>query len=486
MKSTTCFFPAFGPLLFGRPARSALDVLRQQTHSPNALSQLQAAFGSLIPQRLLDVNPNGGGSRDRLLPTPLTFWAFLAQVLSPGSACRAIVRKLQAWWVTRGITDTSENTSAYCQARARLPDTQIEAIRNDLADRLVRNTPTTALWRGRRVKIVDGTTISMPDTAANQQAYPQQLSQQPGCGFPMMKLVGIFCLASGALLAIARGTLRVHESQLFRQLWPRLQRGDVVLTDRGFCSWAAIAALCVRGVDCVMRLHQARTLDFRCGKPLGHKDRLVQWNKPAQRTTGWSREEWAALPDRLTVRLLEIRVAVKGFRTRRVVLVTTLLDVELYPATALGELYFLRWTVESHFREIKILLGMDVLRCLTPKMIHKELQMHLIAYHLVRVVMQQAAVTHQVPLARLSFQGSLDTMRQWADVLHAAQRQPRKQATLHQAMLEVIARDQLPDRPHRSEPRARKRRPKNYHLLTKPRHQMRVPPHRNRPRRCLS
>lgn len=486
MKSTTPFLPAFGPLLFGRKPRALLHELRQKALSTNALSQLQAAFGTLISPHLLGPSPSGPGCRDRLLSLPLTFWAFLTQVLTPGGACRPIVRKLQAWWAAHDLTDISQSTSAYCQARARLPDASLEAIGNDLADRLVRHTPTDALWRGRRVKIADGTNVSMPDTAKNQHAYPQQASQKPGCGFPMMKLVGLFCLASGALLAIARSTLRVNENLLWRTLWSWFERGDVALTDRGFCSWANLAALSVRGVDSVMRLHQARPADLRKGKRLGTKDRLVLWNKPAQRTAGWSAEEWAALPDTLPVRLLEIRVAIKGFRTRRVLLVTTLLDAALYPAEALGELYFRRWTVELHFREIKILLGMDVLRCRTPKMIHKELQMHRIAYNLVRVIMQQAAVTHHVPLACLSFQGSLDTMRQWADVLHAARGRPRKQAALHRVMLEVIARDQLPERPGRSEPRAKKRRAKNYHLLTRPRHQMRVPAHRNRPRTCLS
>ena len=486
MKSTTAFFPAFGPLLFGRRPRAALQALRHTGRGPDALHQLEAAFGSLIPTRLLGSHPSGPGSRERLLPIPLAFWAFLTQVLSPGCACRAIVRQLQAWWTTQGITATSASTSAYCQARARLPESTLLAVRNELADRLQRHTPADALWRGRRVKIVDGTNVSMPDTPQNQQAYPQQASQTPGCGFPMMKLVGLFCLASGALLQMARDTLHVHESQLFRRLWAFLERGDIVLSDRGFCSYATIGSLGACGIDSVMRLHQARRPDFRRAQRLGPKDGLLTWNKPVQRPPGCPVEEFAALPAALAVRLLEIQVAVPGFRTRRVVLVTTLLDAALYPATALGELYLRRWTVELHFREIKILLGMDVLRCQTPAMIHKELQMHLIAYHLVRVIMQQTAVTHPVPLTRLSFKGCLDTMCQWAAALHAARGRPRKQAALYRAMLEMIARDQLPERPGRSEPRAKKRRPKNYHLLTKPRHQMRVPAHRNRPRTCLT
>ena len=483
MPHTTRFFPAFGPLLFGRAPRSTVHFLRTQAAHDDALSQLQTACGALIPPKHLADAAHGPNSRQRVFSLSVTFWAFLAQVLAPDCACRTSVRKVQAWWAARGRPEFSPDTSAYCQARARLPLATLAAVHDDLADHLQRTVTTAQRWRGRTVKIVDGTNVSMPDTAANQQTYPQQASQQPGCGFPMLKLVGLFCLASGALLQIARGPLHVHESQLFRQLWAFLEHGDVVLSDRGFCSFAAIGSLLGRGVDCVMRVHQTRLTDFRRGKRLGPKDRLVVWQKPAQRTRGCSVGEWAALPDSLTLRLLEIRVTVPGFRTRRVVLVTTLLDPVANPAGALGQLYFRRWTVELHFREIKILLGMDVLRCRTPAMIHKELCLHLIAYNLVRALMQEAAQRHHLPLERLSFKGSLDTMREWADVLHAARGKPRKQAALRRAMLTLIARDQLPERPGRTEPRAKKRRPKNYHLLTKPRHQMRVPPHRSRPRK---
>ncbi len=481
MHDTTRFFPAFGPLLFGRAPRSTVATLRAQAAGDDGLSQLQAACGQLIPTRAFEPTATGANSRERVFSLQVTFWAFLSQVLTPGAACRQVVRKVQAWWAAHGQADLDPNTSAYCQARARLPLSQLETVHDDLAARLQRNVTADQHWCGRAVKIVDGTNVSMPDTAANQKEYPQQASQTPGCGFPMMKLVGLFCLASGALLRVARATLHVHESQLFCQLWPWLQPGDIVLADRGFCAFATLASLRARGVDSVMRLHQARPADFRRGHRLGTNDRQVVWSKPVQRTAGYTADEWDALPDTLTLRLLEMLVAVPGFRTQRVLLITTLLDPVAYSAAALGQLYFQRWSVELHFREIKTLLGMDVLRCQTPAMIQKELQLHLIAYNVVRALMQEAGQRHHVPLTRLSFKGSLDTLREWADVLHAARTRPRRQAMLRRAMLKLIASDQLPERPGRTEPRARKRRPKNYHLLTKPRHQMCVPPQRNRP-----
>lgn len=302
----------------------------------------------------------------------------------------------------------------------------------------------------------------------------------------MMKLVGLFCLASGAFLEVVRGTLLAHESQLFRQLWPHLHSSDVLLADRGFCSFFSINALRQRGVDSVMRLHQRRRVDFRCGKRLAKNDILLNWTKPARRPGTLSAEEFNALPDSLSLRQIKLQPKIKGFRIQTIILVTTLLDPKAFPAQALGELYFQRWSVELHFREIKTLLGLDVLRCLSPQMVHKELLLHLIAYNLIRCLMQQAAISHQLDLSRISFKGTLDTLRHFADVIRAANAKPKQQAQLYHEMLRLIALDQLPIRPQRSEPRAKKRRPNNYQLLTKPRKLMLITQHRNRHKTALT
>jgi hypothetical protein len=481
MPSSTPFFDAFGSLLFGRPARSLRDQLCAKLRT-ESISELQEAFGSMIHEVLLCPQQNGIGSRQRRFSPLLTFWAFLSQVISPNSSCREAVRKVQAWWALRGQVEISPDTSAYCQARARLPEKTLGCIHEQLADRLESNVPSQSLWLGRNVRIVDGTNLSMPDTGQNQAAYPQPSSQKPGCGFPMMKLVGIFSLASGALLHFARGTLGVHESQLFRQLWNNLRIGDVILSDRGFCSFFSIHSLLQLGVDSVMRLHKSREVDFRRGKRLGKDDFLLQWKKPRQRAAVLSQEEFDALPESLQLRHIRLAVNVKGFRTRNIILVTTLLDPEAYPAEAIAKLYLQRWSVELHFREIKILLGLDILSCLSPEMIQKELIMHVIAYNLVRALMQHAAICHHVDLDSLSFKGTLDTLRHFADVMQASHGKPRKQAALLDAMFLIIAQDQLPLRPARSEPRVKKRRPKNYQLLNKPRKEMSIHPHRNVPK----
>jgi hypothetical protein len=481
MASTTPFFKAFGPLLFGRRAKHTLQKIKRL----DSLQELYEIFGDHLPARCLQRNETGVGSRDRLFGKQVTFWAFLAQILSPGTACQEIVRRVEAWWQeTLGHPEVapSSSTSAYCQARARLEPAALELIRAEVAWCLEKNVLKDERWLGgRAVKIVDGTGLSMPDTAANQEQWPQSSAQAAGCGFPMLKLVGLFSLSSGALLESATGTQHIHESTLFRTLWGKLQKGDIVLADRGFSSYAALAGLQQqRGVDSVMRLHQMRKADFRTGQRLGPDDRLLTWHKP-QRTEAWTAEEYAALPATLTLRMIRLRVTTPGFRTRSVVLVTTLVDAEVYPAEAIRALYGRRWEVELHFQQIKTSLAMDVLRCKSPEMIEREVLMHGIAYNLVRSLMQRSAHLHQAPLGRISFKGTLDTLRHWSGLI-AATKAPRAQQKLIDHMLALIAGTLVPKRPGRSEPRAKKRRGKNYQLLTKPRHEMGNLPRRNRPK----
>jgi hypothetical protein len=487
MSNPTPFFTAFGPLLFGKRRLTEIEKLLRAEGPGHSLSQYQQAFGEFVPKALLAPSAEKANSRQRLFPQLITFWAFLAQVLERGSSCRDALRRITAWmqFERPGSPLPSTQTGGFCTARRRLPDATLEKIGAQMANQLERNLPSAELWLKRRVKIVDGTTASMPDTDENQEAWPQQRSQKPGCGFPLVKLVGFFSLGSGALLEMAEGSLRQHERLLARQLWARLDPGDVVLADRGLCSYLDLSEIARLGADAVMRLHQMRKVDFRKGQRLGPDDQIVVWTKPAQRSAGSTPEAFAALPATLILRMVRYRVKTPGFRTKEVVLITTLLDPIAYPASELAALYFQRWSVELHFREIKVLLGLDVLHCLTPEMIRKEIAMHRIAYNLVRLLMQRASLTHHVPLVRISFKGALDSLHHFADAIHALAGHPRRQAGLLAELLRTIAKDLLPVRPGRTEPRAKKRRPKNYHLLTSPRRKMNVPGHRNRPAKII-
>jgi hypothetical protein len=473
MDQTTPFLPGISRGLFGCHRRSQLDRLRLQTEQLRqaTLSRLCEIFGPWLPSALLAQSLQGANSRKRIYPVCLTFWAFLSQVLNPGSSCREMVRKVQVWSGQQHQSLPDSGTSAYCQARARLPLERLEQLHEHLTRRLAGRMNPADLWLGHRVKVVDGTGLSMPDTAANQQAYPQPATQKAGCGFPVAKIVGCFCLASGALLHWVRGTLKDHDFRLFHGLLATFQKGEIMLADRGFCSYGNLAALVQAQVHAVMRLHHFRKLDWRMGRRLGPRDRLVSWSKPQLQTNVWSREQWRQLPEQIPLRLVEVQVRVPGFRTQRIVLVTTLLDPDNYPASELGRLYFRRWAVELFFRDIKITLGMDVLRCQSPAMIEKEIVMHAIAYNLVRALMQDIALHYQIPPDRLSFKGTVDALRQWSAVFQTS-KAARHRHKLKNLFYYTIATDTLNPRPNRSEPRAVKRRPKNFRLLTKPRAQM--------------
>jgi hypothetical protein len=447
------------------------------------LSDLPALFSEWMPDELLGRPVSN--RRRRPFTRAVVFWLFLSQCLTRTQPCREAVRKLLAWlhWCRR--PPISGNTSAYCQARKnQISEDFLKDVHQQIVSQVESQAPAAYQWRDRRVGVVDGSTLSMPDTPLNQASYPQPSEQKKGCGFPVMKLVGVFSLATGLLHLLAYGHLRNHERTLFHRLWDEISRRfDLVLGDRGFTSFFDMSLLKQRGVDTVLRQHQMRDSDFRRGKRLGRHDHLVLWKKPVRCPDWISPEMYAATPDEWTVREVKVLVTVKGFRTQVYVIVTTLLDPVLYPPSTLAELYFLRWSVELRFRDIKCTLGLDILRCKSPTMVQKELWMQVIAHNLIRALMLKAAVVKHQPLSRLSFKGTVDTLRQWAPLLAAKAKQPTVYRRLFRKLIACIAHDLVPFRPERAEPRAKKRRPKIYQLLTKPRHRMGNLPHRNRPRR---
>jgi hypothetical protein len=339
MRNTTPFLPAFGPLLFGRRPKSEQAKALEKLKATNTLGDLKALCGDSIPDALLTPPAKGDHSRRRHYSLHVLFWAFLAQVLSPNTSCREIVRRLQAWAAASASDsqiETSPQTAGYCKARAKLPEKSLTTIFKHLSQRCEGNAHEGTLWKGRNVKIIDGTTISMPDTPANQAQYPQPSSQKPGCGFPLMHVVGLFSLASGALLQFAKGNIHIHETLLFRRLWEFLEKHDILLADRGFCSYFALAELKKRGIDSVIRLNQTRKTDMTKGKKLGPNDRLQIWVKPSKLPKAISQEEFANTPDTITLRVVQIHLAAKGFRTTSCLIVTTLLDPNSTPSKPLA------------------------------------------------------------------------------------------------------------------------------------------------------
>lgn len=474
--SQTPFFPAWRPRL--APLKATLQDLRSRP-----LPSLHDLFGSWIPPQALAQSNTGPNSRERIFSVQLTFWAFLSQILNPGASCREAVRQVLALFcLHRQENEIDEQTGGYCQARLRLPLPRLQQILGQIAQNARRRCPKSRLWLGHEVKVVDGSSTTMPDTPKNQKVFPQQRAQKPGCGFPIMKFVGLFSMTTGCLLSAVTGSYYVAELALFRKLWHYLKPGDLLLSDRHFSDYSTLAYLWNQGVDCVTRMNQARPKDFRKGHYLGPADRLITWQKPLQRARTATPRMWAALPAELTLRMIRVRCSVKGFRTRELVMVTTLLDPDKYSAAEISKLYLQRWNIELFYRDIKTMLKMEHLRCKTPEMIQKEFFMHMIGYNLIRAVMLETVRKHDVPLERLSFKGSVDSVRQYSLVISKAKTKA-KAAQLIKELLRVLAADLVPERPNRKEPRAVKRRPKPFPLLTKPRRQYKEIPHRSRYRK---
>jgi Transposase DDE domain len=433
------------------------------------------AFADILPTDQVEaaLQAEGVGWRQKVFTPLVTLWAFLAQVTSPDRCCRAAVARVAAWLAGCG-RPARATTGGYCKARARLPEGLPRRLTREVGRCLHRRGGGGWLWRGRRVKVADGTTLSMPDTAANQHAYPQPDAQQPGLGFPIVRAVVVFCLATGAALDAALGRYhgkRTGEAALLRQLTDAFEAGDVVLGDRTFGGFYELAFWQSRGVDAVVRLHHARRVDFRTGRRLGREDHVVVWSRPDR--PGWVDDAtFAALPRRLEVREVAVRVTRVGFRTRRLVLATTLQDAAAYPADALAELYRARWHAELDLRSLKVTLGMDVLRCRTPGLVRAELWMHLLAYNLIRTVMARAAAEVGCVPRELSFAGAAQAVRAFGDRLVEAV--PARAAELRRSLLVMIGCQRVGNRPDRIEPRARKRRPKHGALLTVPRDQARA------------
>jgi hypothetical protein len=459
-----------------------------QTHpSPDpAAAQFRDLFRSLVldpelifrrvltADHLAAVARAAGKTYDRAFTPLVTLATFLAQVLSDDHSCRAAVARLKAHLTARGLPACSLATGGYCKARQRLPEAILPRLVRDTADRLQGAAPGGWLWHGRRVVLVDGSSVSMPDTAANQAEYPQHYHQKPGCGFPIARVVVLLSLATGAVidLAMARWTGKLTgENALLRGLRGRLRAGDVLLADSYYCSYQEVAALLAAGVDVVMRQHGGRKTDFRRGTRLGREDHLVRWERGRIRRPWMGLAEFRRLPRELVLRELRVRVTRRGFRTRSLVVVTSLLDPAAFPPAELAAAYRWRWNAELDIRTIKQTMRMDVLRCKTPAMVRKEVYAHLLVYNLVRGAMAEAAARHGARPRHLSFQGARQVLEGFRPELAAAP--PGRAEGLRAAALGAIAGERVGGRPDRVEPRARKRREKMYPRLQVPRREAR-------------
>lgn len=434
-------------------------------------------FQPWLPEKLVKslVEQLGYTFRERIYHPAVTLWVFLSQVLSTDHSCREAVARLLAFRTAAGQAPCSPETGAYCTARGQLPEELFRRLVQSTGDELQQQAQRQAswLWKGRAVKLVDGTTLTMPDTPENQAAYPQHTAQQPGLGFPIARLVVVFSLSVGAVLEYAIGRYqgkRTGENQLFRSLLDGLEAGDILLADRAYASYWDFVLLQQRGIDLVTRQHQKRKTDFRRGQRLGPCDHRVTWTKPRQCPHWMDGATYAALPAEVMIRELLVRVCQRGFRVRHYVLVTTLLDQERFSAADLAKLYRARWQAELDLRSLKTVLQMEHLRCQTPAMVRKEIAMHLLAYNLIRRIMAEAATLGELSPCSISFTGALQTLCAFQ---HRGLFDEGYDRHRHATLLIAIAAHQVGDRPNRLEPRGVKRR-RSQHFLTVPRAQARI------------
>jgi hypothetical protein len=401
-------------------------------------------------------------------------WMFITQVLSKDHSCQQAVTRLNAWRVARGVETVSSETTSYCKARGRLPEKLFERLLDWTARKCEELSSEAWLFHEQIVEMIDGWTVTMTDTEENQEEYPQMSCHKRGCGFPIARMIGVFSLATGAINHMAIGPYKgkqTGETSLLRSILDRILPGRILLADRYYASFWLLAASGMRGIDLVTRVHHLRKVDFRRGLKQGYFDQLVAYKKPA-RPKWMCQAEYASFTDTILVRHLKYKVEQRGFRTREIILATTLLDAEVYAAEELALLYYRRWSVELHIRSLKTQMQMDHLRCKSPQLVRKEILCHMIGYNLVRCTMLASALRFGLCPSQLSFTGAMQAVEEFAATLRLGSGRREEQ---WDNLLKVISEIEVGKRPGRQEKRELKRRPKSYKLMTCPRN-----PNRNR------
>ena len=443
------------------PSQRACIHQQKRVRTYGAKSDTYAFFNLLTGPKFLDqVESLLPDHRERLFPPTETLSMFLAQAMSQDRSCQSVVDDAAIKRLMGGLPVCSTHTGAYCQARKRLPLEMISTLTRYTGRMIAENTPNTWHWRGRPVKLVDGATVTLPDTRENQEVYPQPSSQQPGLGFPLCRLVGIICLGSGAVLNSAIGPCQgkgSDEQSLLRSMLDTLESGDILLGDAFYATYFLFCALHEQGADGVFEQQGARrrSTDFRRGQRLGQHDHVIELRKPKKKPAWMSQTEYDQAPDSLKVRELY---------TGGKILMTTLLCPKRTTKAALKVLYRDRWHVELDLRNIKTTLGMEKLSCRTPAMVEKEIGVYLLAYNLIRLLMAQAAFLADMLPRQLSFKHTVQIWIAWRQNAPGSYDDNKLVG-----LFILIAQQKVGNRPGRIEPRAIKRRPKPFPLLTKPR-----------------
>lgn len=438
---------------------------QQRIHRCRQSSTSYRFFNLLTSEEMLDeVESLLPDHRERLFPPTETLSMFLAQALDQDRSCQKAVNDSAVNRAVGGLPRCSTLTGGYCRARKRLPLEMVSRLTRFSGQLIEQQLPHRWRWQGRRTLLIDGTTVTMPDTKDNQEAFPQQGGQKAGLGFPISRVVGVICLSSGAVLNAAIGAYKgkgSSEQRLVREMLDTFDAGDLLLGDANFGSYFFLCSLKERDIDAVFEQmgSRKRNMDFRMGKHLGAKDHVVELKKPKLKSDWMSQAQYDAAPNSLSVRELKVG---------RKVLVTTILSPKSASKKQLGSLYRERWHVELDIRNLKTTLGMETFSCKTPEMVEKEMWVYFLAYNLIRVLMAQAAILVKLIPRQISFKHTVQIWCAWYQL-----RSSGHEKVDEDFLFTLIAQGIAGHRPGRIEPRAVKRRPKQCALLTEPRQQAR-------------
>lgn len=483
MKQNHPFLPGISSKLSGRMPRRQIEAYRlfRQQLLTNSICDYAQLFSEILPIEFLCQAQNT--DRTRCYPEVVTFWAWISQLLEQNASCAKAVTLVQNWYQEAGLSVPGCGTSSFCRARKRLSDEFLDAVNDGSSQYVEARIEASHLWRGHRLKAIDGTSVRLMDTPENQAKYPQPSGQKSGCGFPVMGLVGVLDLATGRLTDYVSCRHQEHDMVGFYQLKSAFSSGDIVVGDRAFCSYAMMGHLLASGVHSIMRLHQAREkkLDWRNGRKLDRDSRLVTWTKSKNvMKCGMSQSEWDDLPETLEVRLIRSEGKGRDGKKRTIYMVTTLLDPEEYPTDEIKHIYAERWKIEVKFRDIKTTMGLDEFRVQTPEMAHKTLRLMQLCYNLIKALQIEAIRGENVVMDELGFKGTMNVIVEFRTCFRNLQTKPLVRAKVMRAVEARIVERILTLRPDRSEPRALKLRPNaSYQLLTKPRSEFQAIPHRS-------
>lgn len=458
------------PLVVFATAKRRLQAAIRRTSAiitRRSLSGYAVLFEDMLPGEFLaSIDPT---ERQRSFGHIPVFWAWLAQILEANASCQKAVGLIQSWCRASKLPVPSSDTSSYCKARGRLRLSFLQQIHQRVIAHLHSRIGSRDQWNGFTLKAMDGSSVQLMDTDKNQLLYPQPSVQKPGCGFPTMGIVGLLNLGHGGWEHIETCPHTQHDTKAAATLATHLSEGDLLLADRAFCSYELIVRCRKQGAHILMRLHHARdkALDWRKGRKIGSNQRIVTWQRP-QRPHGTSltREQWEALPETMELRLIRFHYENRAGKKAELIVVTTLLDAQQHPGEDLADLYARRWDIELKLRDLKTTLGMESFEVKSPDMAHKTLWMSVIAYNLIRSLMQKAAAEAGEPVWHISFKGVLDLVVSSHESLRICAGKPCKRKAAVSQIISICSTKRIDIRPFRREPRAVKRRPKPYQLLT--------------------